>query len=192
MRIVGFYITVAVFICSCQVEKISVDEKKINDILFAIIDDNPDIFQSDCKLVNGFIDRSDINEKLINTISEYFDQNEIDFLIEQKNKQNEFSIKTRNFKKKYNLLDKSVIDTLENKMERAYSNDTAFDYWGYFRKEIGCMQAFSRPLISKDEKTAIIVYFEVYGSLSAAGFTSIFKYESGRWTLSEELISWVS
>jgi len=198
MRILKIII-IALLFSSCKTQEISQDEKLVNDLLFAIIHDNKDLFDFPCKLIDRFSDsfgapsvNYDIDSGFVASVSDLFDKEEIDYLISQKRNIENFGIKTKDFKKTYRLFSKSKIDTLIANVEKSQNSDTPLNYWDEFESKIGCIQGFSRPLISKDRKTVILKYFQISGPLSAGGFTKVFRLIDGKWIVIKELEYWIS
>ncbi len=184
----------AFLIFSCNTTKIDQEEKFINDILFSIIMDNPDIFTSNCKLLNKMSNRfipPSINYEndstFIESIKEFIDEEEMDDLLRQKRNIEKYEFISKQFKNKYEIISEAKIDSLRNRT----NTDKNLDYWTEFQNEIGCLQIFSRPIISADKKTVIIRYMGLSGPHAAGGFIIIFQQHNGNWTAKEEIESWV-
>lgn len=179
---------------SCNTTEINQEEKFINDVLFSIITDNPDIFTSDCKLLNKMSNRfmpPSINygndSTFIESIKEFFDEDEFDNLLRQKRNLEKYEFNTKQFHNKYEIVSEAKIDSL---LERTNA-DNNLNYWSEFQNEIGCLQVFSRPIISANKKTAIIRQMGLRGPHAAGGFIIIFQLKNGKWTVKEDIESWV-
>lgn len=185
----------AFLIFSCNTTEINQEEKFINDVLFSIITDNPDIFTSDCKLLNKMSNRfmpPSINYEndstFIESIKEFIDEEEFDDLLRQKRNIEKYEFITEQFINKYEIISEAKIDSLIDRT----NTDKNLDYWTEFQNEIGCLQIFSRPIISADKKTAIIRHMGLSGPHAAGGFIIIFQLRNGKWTIIEDIESWIS
>lgn len=171
------------------------EEKSINDILFSIITDNPDLFKSDCKLLEKYSDRfmppSRVcynDSTFIKSIRGFFDEREFDNLLRQKRNHENYGFVTTDFKSKYQLISEAEIDSVIQKVQK----DKHLDYWTEFTNKIGCLQCFSRPIISSDKNTVIIKYMALIGPTTASGFILIFQKRNDKWIVAKEIDGWVS
>ncbi|MFB6344109.1 hypothetical protein ACE1ET_20490 [Saccharicrinis sp. FJH62] len=192
-------IIIALLLFNCKTEKISQEEKFVNDILFSVIRDNNELFDSSCKLIDRFSESFGaqsvnhiIDSVFFLEINDLFDMNDIKYLIIQKKNLENFELKTNDFKKRYRLIQKSKIDTFIASIEKSLNTDKPVDYWEEFDSKIGCIQGFARPLISRDKRTIIIKYFQISGPLSARGFTKVFRLINDKWVVLRDLESWVN
>ncbi|BDD11499.1 hypothetical protein FUAX_39310 (plasmid) [Fulvitalea axinellae] len=159
-------------------------EKEVSEILFSVIRDNPDLFSSNYKLLDFYnsplggpsrIYDGEIESDFI--ITSIFNKEECKFLSDQKKANRKLKIIRNNWlDKNYRLISSTEINTFREK----------------FQKDIGCIQGFSVPLISKDRQFVIIRYFVSCGSYNAHGFTSIFKYTGSKWIEFKNIENWIS
>jgi len=182
-------------ISSCNKAEINQEEKLINDVLFSIISDNPSIFKSDCKLLDKFSNRLmppsmnyDIDSTFLESIKDFFNEKEFNHLLEQKRNKEKYSVLKSTFGSTYQLISMAEIDTLISKVEK----NKQLNYWSEFENEVGCLQVFSRPIISEDKKTVVVRYMELIGSHNAGGFIIIFQLRNGKWIVASEIESWIS
>jgi len=182
-------------IFSCNTTEINQEEKFINDVLFSIIADNPDIFNSDCKLLdklsNRFMPPSinyDIDSTFLDSIKDFFDEKEFDNLLRQKLNLEKFSVLTTIFGSKYRLIKLAEIDSLISRVE----TNKQLDYWTEFENEVGCLQIISRPIISADKKTVVVRHMELIGPHTASGFIIVFQLRNDKWIVAREIETWIS
>lgn len=186
-------------IFSCKTTERDQEEKLINEVLFSIIADNPDIFTSDCKLFDKFSNRFtppsvnyDTDSTFIVSIKDLFDEREFGDLLRQKQNLEKFGFVTTDFKRKYKLVRETEIDSLTDRVKKSNKTDKPLDYWTEFENEIGCLQSFSRPIISINRKTVIIRHIHIGGPLAAGGFIMVFQLKNGKWIKVKEIETWVS
>lgn len=179
---------------SCRTEKINQEEKLINDILISVINDNPDIFNSRCNLIDKFVnglfsisDKKEIDTGYVESISDFFEVSEMDNLIEQAHNAESYGFVTKDFKRKYRFVKKTEIDSFIYKANKSLNTDAPIDFPVEFSEVFGCVQGFSRPLISTDRKTVVIRYFIKLDSYTAGGFTKVFELVDNKWILIKEL-----
>jgi hypothetical protein len=186
-------------IFSCKTTEKNQEEKFINEVLFSIIADNPDIFTSDCKLFDKFSNRFtppsveyDIDSTFIESIKDLFDEREFGDLLRQKQNLEKFGFVTTDFKLKYKLVRETEIDSLIDRIKKSKETDKPLDYWTEFENEIGCLQSFSRPIISIDRKTVIIRHMHIKGPLADGGFIMVFQLKNGKWIEVKKIQTWIS
>ena len=182
-------------IFSCKTTERNQEEKFINEVLFSIIADNPDIFTSDCKLFDKFSNRFtppsvnyDTDSTFIESIKDLFDEREFGDLLRQKRNVEKFGVVTTDFKSKYRLIREADIDSL---IRRAKANKQ-LNYWIEFENKIGCLQSFSRPIISADKKTVIVRHNVLVGPHSGGGIIIVFQLRNGKWIEAKVIETWVS
>lgn len=186
-------------IFSCKTTERNQEEKFINEVLFSIIADNPDIFTSDCKLFDKFSNRFtppsvnyDTDSTFIESIKDLFDEREFDNLLRQKQNLEKFGFVTTDFKLKYKLVRETEIDLLIDRVKKSNETDKPLDYWTEFENKIGCLQSFSRPIISADKKTVIVRHNVLFGPHSGGGIIIVFQLRNGKWIEAKVIETWIS
>jgi hypothetical protein len=180
---------------SCNTTEINQEEKLLNDVLFSIIADNSAIFSSDCRLLDKLSNKLmppsinyDIDSTFLESIKDFFDEREFDNLLSQKRNIEKFSVLSTKFGSKYQLIRVAEIDSLISRVE----TDKHLVYWTELENEVGCLQVFSRPIISADKKTVIVRHMELIGPHTAGGFIIVFQLRNDKWIVAREIETWIS
>ena len=149
----------------------------------------------DCKLLdklsNRFMPPSinySIDSTFLESIKDFFDEKEFDNLLRQKRNIEKFGVITTDFKSKYRLIREAEIDSLIGKVK----TDKRLEYWTEFENEVGCLQVFSRPIISSDKKTVIIRHMGLHGPHWGSGFIIIFQLRNNKWIVAKVIERWIS
>jgi hypothetical protein len=172
------------------------DEILINEILTLIVKGDTTILNKDCKIVDGFNSalqspaKSYLDPVFFASLSPYFRTEDIDFYTNQviKNKNTQL-IKNESFKA-FGFIKKQKVVNFIAKVESDYVKEKEFDYWERFEKNIGKVQEFGLPLVSKDGKYALIRFFCISGSKKNKGFLRIYEKQDNDWILVKSLKEW--
>lgn len=130
----------------------------------------------------------DIDSTFLDSIKDFFDEKEFDNLLRQKRNLEKFSVLTTKFGSKYQLIEVAKIDSLISRAE----TDKQLDYWTELENIVGCLQVFSRPIISTDKKTVVVRHMELIGPQTAGGFIIIFQLRNDKWIVARKIETWIS
>lgn len=192
MKILFIFILISLSsIVSAQNDRYKTDdyfnEKIINEILSEIISSDSTIMDKNCKLVDGF--NSDLQSparQYIDTTllkAPYFTDKDLDFCLEQVQKNRDFKIINRNLKESYKLISKKTISKFINTTENNYTAGKPNDYHERFENELGKIQEFSLPFISKNGKYVFIRYVKYYSPKRIKGWMRIYERNGSNWVV---------
>jgi hypothetical protein len=163
------------------------NEKRINQILFEIVSADSTIMDKNCKLVDGFnSDLQSAARRYIDTAylkTPYFKDEDLDFCLEQVQKNKDFKLTNENLKKGYGIISKKAISKFINTTESDYNAGKPYDFYGRFEKELGKIQEFSLPFISKNGKYVFVRYVKYYAPKKLKGWMRIYERDSNSWRL---------
>jgi len=172
------------------------DEILINEILSIIVKGDTTILNRDCKIVDGFNSalqspaKSYLEPVFFESLFPYFITEDMDFYSNQVNKnKNTELIKNEPFRA-YGFIKKQKVVNFIAKVESDYIKEKEFDYWERFEKNIGKVQEFGLPLVSKDGKYALIRFFCINGPKKNKGFLRIYEKQDNDWILVKSLKEW--
>ena len=156
--------------------------------------DNPEDFKADCKLLSSLGGELQgpsylyhVDQTLAFNLSTHLSEDEIAYLIKQKQERIGLVLESGIFDEAYQLVDISEIKTLLATVDASKGTDNQLDYWDEFEKQYGCIRSFSLPLISKDKKVVLVRSSLLCGPLCGGGSTVLYKFKEGRWQLEDIL-----
>jgi hypothetical protein len=199
MKIIVHILVILFLLISCNSTPLNPKEKEINDILFTVIQDNTDLFENSCGLIDKFDNRiafptdfMDNDSVFLSTLEPYFSNTQKDELLTQLRNSENFGFVTREFKKKYNLIKTEKIDALFSKVEKSLETNEPKDISTEISKKFGCVQGFLRPIISSDGQTILITYYMFCGPMCGGGFSRVFNKKNGVWIKIGIFNYWIS
>ncbi len=181
-------------ISSCSNSKTVREHRQVSEILWAVMQDNPEDFKADCKLLTslggelqGPSHLYHLDSNLAYSLSTYLTEDEITYLLEQKQERKGLVLESDMFSQAFELVDINEIKTLQASVDASKATDNQLDYWDEFEKKYGCIMSLSLPLISKDNNMVLVRSSRLCGPLCGGSSIVLYKLKDGRWQLEEIL-----
>lgn len=160
-------------------------EKVVNQILFEIISSDSTILDKNYKIVDGF--NSDLQapaRQFIDSshlIKPYFDSSDRAFCLEQVQKNRSFKIINKALANSYQFISIETIKQFIKVTEDDYVAGKPSDFDVRFENQLGKIQEFCLPFISRNGKYVFIRYIKYTTSKNYQGWMKIFAKNGDKW-----------
>jgi hypothetical protein len=190
-----FILFCLVFLTSFNQRKTD-DESLLNQILQQIVENDETILSKNLKIVNGFNSplqipaRAYFQDNFFVPLDPYFKKEDMDYYKEQVNRNTKIKLLRKGTFKDYKFIERKKIVNFIAKRESDYIKEIEHDYNKMFNEQIGPVQEFGLPLISKDGKFVKIRFLSMKSSQDKSGFVRIYENVGNKWILKETIMEW--
>jgi hypothetical protein len=122
-----------------------------------------------------------IHKDIFSKIEPFFNLADSTYYFDQINKYKNVKLILTQNKKNYKFIDKKKIDDFVIKSEEDYEKGIKYDFYEEFDKEIGTIQEFGLPIISKDKKYLLLRKITSGPGRKASAYLKLYKRKGKDW-----------
>lgn len=168
-------------------QNIDNETKVVNDIINYFVKQDSTLLDKRVQMVDGFNSGIQapaewyIHPDIFSKIEPYFNISDSIYYFDQINNRKNVKLILTQDEKTYSYVDKKKIDDFINKSEEDYNKGIKSDFYAEFDKQIGIIQEFALPIISKDGRYLLFRRIKSGPGRKASSFLKLYEKKENDW-----------
>ncbi len=168
-------------------QNVNKETQFVNEIINYFVDRDSTLIIKDIQIVDGFNSQIQaspewyIHKDIFSKVEPFFKLSDSTYYFEQINKHKNVKLILTQNREDYKFIDRKKIDDFVLKSEEDYEKGVKYDFYEEFDKQIGTIQEFGLPIMSKNKKYLLLRKITSGPGKKASATLKLYKRKGKDW-----------